>query len=91
MRPTGYGSCEPAPTHVLSISYFGAGLSTACCLFPVGADPNVASGQIEIVDCANNLIFGSGYIGVVNGNATCTCDAVPTSENTWGGVKALYQ
>lgn len=90
----GYGACLAAPVNVMNIqvlSTIAGGSATPCCLYPTLPDPNLPSGEVEVVDCQNNLIFGKGYIGVLNGNSTCTCAQVPTSENTWGGVKALYQ
>jgi hypothetical protein len=89
----GYGACIASPNNVLIINYFVSGLTTACCELPVGPDPNVPSGSIEVVDCDSQLITGvEGLSGMVNGNPTdCECDpAVGTEESTWGKVKALY-
>ncbi|UCH83400.1 MAG: hypothetical protein JSW50_13220 [Candidatus Latescibacterota bacterium] len=85
----GYGVCQTGNIHVLTINYFAAGLSTPCCYYPVLPDPNVPSGKIEVVDCANNLLFASGGIGIINADGSCQCD-VPTEETTWGKVKSLY-
>ena len=85
----GYGTPQAAPITILSIQYFGQGLTTPCCIYPVLPDPNVPSGQIEVVDCANNLLYATGGTGIVNPNGSCQCD-VATEESTWGKVKALY-
>jgi hypothetical protein len=85
----GYGTCQAAPTHVLTINMFCQGLTGPCCRYPVLADPNVPSGQIEVVLCDNSLVYGTGGEGIVNSNATCNCD-VPVQDSTWGKVKSLY-
>ena len=85
----GYGACQAAPTHVLTINMFCQGLTAPCCLYQVVEDPNVPSGQVEVVDCANNLLFGTGGAAIINADPTCNCD-VPTNESTWGKVKSLY-
>lgn len=85
----GYGACLAAPIHVLTINFFGSGLTPACCYYGVFADPNLASGQIEVVDCAENLIYATGGVGIVNPNATCQCD-VPVQDTTWGKVKSIF-
>jgi len=86
----GYGACVGAPNIVLLINIFGQGLTGPCCAWTVVPDPNVPSGQIEVVDCGNNLIFGNGFTSYVNGNSNdCPC-TVATEESTWGQVKSLY-
>ena len=85
----GYGGCFASPIHLLTIQYFGSGLTSPCCYFEVVADPLIASGQIEVVDCAENLIFATGGVGIVNPDGTCLCD-VPTQDTTWGKVKTLF-
>jgi len=85
----GYGICVPGPNHVLTINIFGQGLGGTCCAWSVVPDPNVPSGQIEVVDCAAQLLFGAGFTSYVNGNDTCPC-TVATEESTWGQVKSIY-
>lgn len=85
----GYGGCFLGPIHVLTIQYFGAGTTAPCCYFDVKPDPGAASGQIEVVDCAENLIYATGQSGLVNADGTCEC-GVPTQDTTWGQMKALY-
>lgn len=85
----GYGQCLFAPIHVLTINVFGQGLSDACCGFGVFADPDVTSGQIEIVDCGGTLVFAGGVTARVNGDGSCGC-AGGIQSSTWGQVKAIY-
>jgi hypothetical protein len=89
----GYGACRSGPLHVLTITYAMSGPSESCCMYPVLPDPNVASGEIEIVDCGFNLMYATGANSIVNSTSTCICglgDIVPNEKTTWGHVKALY-
>ncbi|UCH84513.1 MAG: hypothetical protein JSW50_02130 [Candidatus Latescibacterota bacterium] len=88
----GYGICVPLPSHVLTINLFALGDTPPCCIYPVTADPNIPSGRVEFVDCDDNLLFGWGQSGVINGDQSCECSTfVATEHSTWGKVKALYQ
>jgi hypothetical protein len=84
----GYGGCLGAPIAVNAMSFFGAGLSTACCAYPVLPDAN--TGLIEMVDCNSTKHTAAGLSNTVNGNSTCDCNATPTEDATWGAVKSLY-
>jgi len=86
----GYGACLAAPIHILTINFFGGGLTTPCCYYGVFPDPLVAAGQIEVVDCAENLLFATGGEGVINPDATCQCD-VPVYDTTWGQIKSIFE
>jgi hypothetical protein len=86
----GYGACRAAPIHVLTIIYYATGSSEVCCLYPVLPHPLSASGKIEVVDCAENLVFATGTISTVNANPGCACGSVRVEHTTWGRVKALY-
>jgi hypothetical protein len=85
-----YGACLAAPIHVLTIQYFASGITPPCCYYPVVPDPNLPSGQIEVVDCAETIVFATGGVGIINPDATCDCD-VPTQDTTWGKVKSIFQ
>jgi len=86
----GYGACLLSPIDVLHINYFCQALTPPCCAYPVTPDPNVVSGKIEVVDCVNALLFGTGGTTYVNGNdVDCPC-TVATEETTWGAVKSIY-
>jgi len=73
----GYGSCRIGTIHVQTLAYFVAGGTAQCCEYPVLPDPNVASGHIETVNCAYNLVYAMGITGIVNPNPTCVCDSGP--------------
>ncbi|UCG53142.1 MAG: hypothetical protein JSW58_06210, partial [Candidatus Latescibacterota bacterium] len=85
----GYGGCVGAPTNVLDISLFCQGLTGTCCYYTVIPDDDAPSGEIEVVDCSNALLYATGGTGIINSNATCFCD-VPAEESTWGKIKVLY-
>ena len=86
----GYGACFASPIHILSISFFCQGLTPECCFYDVVPDPNVPSGQIEVVDCNENLSYGLGGTSPVNPNEWCCCMCTPVEDSTWGRVKSLY-
>ena len=84
----GYGSCQTGAVHVLTITYFGEGLTGECCFYPTLPDPNVPSGEIEAVTCDNELVYLSGGLGVINpDDKLCGTPVVPT---TWGKIKSTY-
>ena len=85
----GYGACFTGPIHVATVQYFAQGLTGPCCYYPIVPDFAIASGQIEVVDCVENLVFATGGIGIVNPDGSCQCN-VPTQDTTWGQMKALY-
>ena len=87
----GYGICATGPIHFLTINYFAQGTSDPCCLYAVLPDPDVPSGQIEVVDCNGQLLYAQGEVSTVNGDASCPCGyPVAVEETTWGKVKSLY-
>lgn len=84
----GYGTCQTGAVHVLTINYFGQGLTGECCFYPTLPDPNVPSGRIEAVNCDNELVYLSGGLGVINPDGRlCGTPVVPT---TWGKIKSTY-
>jgi hypothetical protein len=85
----GYGNCLSSPIHVMSVNYFAYGTSVPCSWMKVIPPPDLPSGNIEVVDCGNNLIFGTGGTMIVNPTEDCVCD-VPADETTWGAIKAMY-
>jgi len=85
-----YGVCSASPIQVLTIQYFASGLSQTCCMYPVIPSMGAPSGQIEVVDCSETLLWGSGLTSSVNADETCMCGAVKVEESTWGRVKAIY-
>jgi hypothetical protein len=61
-----FGQCQSAPIHVLTVNVLAQGRTESCCFYRVVADPSVPSGNIEVVDCSNNLVTGQGFGGVVS-------------------------
>ncbi|UCH83642.1 MAG: hypothetical protein JSW50_14500 [Candidatus Latescibacterota bacterium] len=88
----GYGVCVPSPNHILTINLFVQAPIAPCCVWPILPDPNVPSGKVEVVDCANNLLqVDSQASAVINSDPSCDCfEPLPTETSTWGKVKALY-
>lgn len=69
----GYGTCRIGAIHVQTISFFTQGLTPPCCKYWTCPDPSEGSGEIRVVDCAQNLLTASGTLGMINANATCPC------------------
>jgi hypothetical protein len=70
----GYGSCRQGPIHVLTINFFTQGLTPSCCCYFIYGDPRT-SGQVEVVDCAEHLLYATGSRGVINSTIACDCPA----------------
>ena len=86
----GTGSCEAAPTILLTLSFFCQATTPNCCYYPVLPAEGISSGAIEGVDCAFAPTFPTGGVAVVNPTVgVCECD-VPTQDTTWGRVKNLF-
>jgi hypothetical protein len=70
-----FGGCQTAPTHVLTIDYYGQALTPPCCEYPVLPDPSAPSGLIEATDCGDppSKIYPVGLTGTINGDASCPC------------------
>lgn len=87
----GYGACRVSPIHVLTMNYFGQGLTPPCCLYPVLPNPQSASGLVEAVDCTSTLRSIAGVYAVVNASLGCDCGVqLAVHESTWGRIKSLY-
>lgn len=85
----GYGGCVSSPIHVMTISIFGQGLSSACCQYPILPDPTGVTGEIEVEGCDGVWRGTWGAAGYVNPTPACYCN-VPIEETTWGSIKTLY-
>jgi hypothetical protein len=85
----GTGSCQAAPTLLVTLNFFCQGLTGDCCYYGIQPAEGIASGSIEGVDCDFTATFPTGGECIVNSNAGCDCD-VPTHETTWGAVKAMF-
>jgi hypothetical protein len=90
----GFGGCKPSPNLILTMQYFGQGISLVCSSYRVFPDPIATPpGEIWVGDCVTpypNQMPASGGLIYVNPDLTCTC-TIPVKETTWGGLKALYR
>lgn len=84
----GYGGCFASPITILSMVFFGYGLTPWCCYY--APTPHPGTGLIEMVDCSQTLLVAGAQCAMVNPDQTCLCAATPTEKSTWGKVKALY-
>ena len=85
----GYGACLGEPINVIGVQLFNSGTTPPCCQWDVLPDPNLPSGNIEVVDCGGGLVTANGKPGFINGDANCPC-TVATEDATWGQVKQIY-
>ncbi|UCH82750.1 MAG: hypothetical protein JSW50_09735 [Candidatus Latescibacterota bacterium] len=85
----GYGACLTSPIHIASMNYFGYGTSAACSWIRVVPPAEAASGQIDVVDCNNSVVYATGGTLIVNPTDDCVCD-VPADNLTWGAIKAMF-
>lgn len=87
-----FGVCYNLQIHVFTIYYFGAGLSTTCCMYPLLGNMGNPVGP-RLADCGYPFATLHPLPGVpifVNPDATCGC-TVPTETSTWGQIKAMYE
>ena len=88
-----FGTCISTPQNVLTILYFGEGLTGDCCLYPLdmGADdPAGIPGHITYTDCSDPPEIGNFRAGSSVVNWIPGCDS-PVEQSTWGHVKSLYK
>lgn len=84
-----YGGSYASPIHILTIQYFGSGISPPCTHLQVVAHPAV--GAIQAVDCATTIVPATGGDIVMNPvPPDCVCN-IPVKETTWGQLKSLYE
>jgi hypothetical protein len=83
-----YGGCQPSPTY-LGVATFIGSEAPWCSTIRIIPDPNAASGSINVVGCASNLLIGQGGSGIVNYNSYCG-GGIPVRRTTWGKIKAMY-
>jgi hypothetical protein len=70
----GYGSCLTDRAHVLTINFFTQGTSHSCCCYFVYPHPESTTGDVQVVDCSNNLQSANGGWGYINADwVTCGC------------------
>jgi hypothetical protein len=88
-----YGFCRTGWTHILTIWYFTPYSGPDCCEYAVFAHPQASTGQVEVLDCADNWISAHAASAVVNPGPSCPCSSptgIAFGVTTWGAVKALY-
>lgn len=83
-----YGECKENTFLILTINYFGMGISTPCGRISVEPDPAVPSGTIEVLDCEGNVAVGTGGILVVNNDGSCPCIAAGLAQTNQSGIHA---
>lgn len=87
-----YGVCLVSPILVVTVNWFANGLTPDCCFEWVAPDPAAESGEIEVVDCYDNLEFATRGAGIINSTSNCLCDCCnPVEASTWGEIKALFR
>ena len=96
--PTGvvvtYGACYMGTFHILTIRYWGQGLTGSCCAFNVETYPRGPRPGISATACSDPMVdipAAAGTSAIINPDETCPCSNVPVAESTWGKVKALYR
>lgn len=90
----GNPTCEPLPALICTMTWFCTGAEAQCSGLHVVADPLATIPAVEVRDCANVAVPGAGGTAFVdNGSGGCpTCaPQPPVTEQTWGGIKALYR
>jgi hypothetical protein len=99
-----YVGCKLLPYRIATLTFIPTTATAPCYeALRVVADPAVASGQVEVVDCNSNVLLATGGYLCVNAPDCCVADPfqatlspgdcfpVGVEPSTWGGVKALYQ
>jgi hypothetical protein len=94
-----YGYCVPSPNLILTINYFGSGISALCSLIEVMPDPAaILPNEILVADCGSppNLLIGAGrgiWVNPDGINCSGDCDDIPlpSQQTSWGQLKGLYR
>jgi hypothetical protein len=86
----GYGACLSGTIHLLTVRFFGQGLTEPCCVYPVVPDPQEPTGEIGVIDCSHHYVVGAGTFAIVNPTPSCQCGSIKTEEATWGKIKSMY-
>lgn len=97
-----YVGCKTLPFVIAEITYLPTQETAPCIGLEVAPDPVLASGEIEVVDCQNNVWYASGGSLCINYPQCCLvksasspvstdCYPIAAANSTWGGIKALYR
>lgn len=87
-----YVGCKSSfPLLIGTLNFVGLGTTPGCQRFIIAADPAVASGKVEIVDCSS-VIHTVDYNldAFLSTSGSCGC-SVPVEQSNWSKIKALYQ
>ncbi|MEJ2720017.1 MAG: BACON domain-containing carbohydrate-binding protein [bacterium] len=68
----GYGTCQAAPIHILTINYQVSGATETDCAYWVQTDPTLE--HIETVDCDLNMVYANPGRIYLNSDFGCTCE-----------------
>ena len=86
-----YGTCEPAPIALLTMSFYVPGSPKKCCYFSVVEHPWEG---LTAVNCDFVQVPAEGGTSYVEPDGSCPCDipgvTTPVQASTWGKVKSLY-
>jgi hypothetical protein len=87
----GFGTCLSGASHLLTVRYSGTGTTSVCESIRVVAHPARASGQVEVMNCAQ-VVQGVDFGGaaLVRNDGGCDC-SVGAEDTSWGRIKALYR
>lgn len=77
-----FGQCMTSAARALTINILAQGTSELCCIYGVVPDPNAASGEVEVVDCSDNLVITAGGSSVVSSKLLWIGDPYPADGAT---------
>jgi hypothetical protein len=88
-----YGECLTGPIRVLTINYFGSGISSACSRLEVVPDPAAPSGTVAVLDCEDNYLVGSRGVLIINndGGGPCHVAVINDAIDGLSGTKTHEQ
>lgn len=87
-----YVGCKALPYLLGTMGFIPVAATPPCtATLEVVADPAVASGSVEVVDCNNNVLLATGGLLTINGNQNdCPC-IIGTEQSNWSKIKNLYK
>jgi len=89
-----YVGCKALPYLLGTMGFIPIAATPPCtATLQVVADPAVASGSVEVVDCSSNVLLATGGLLTINGNPTdCPCvQEIATEQSNWSRIKNLYR
>jgi hypothetical protein len=90
-----YIGCKSYPFVVATVTLHSVAPIPEATRLQIEADPNVASGEVEVLDCNSTLSAAVGGFLVINAPNCFSapqsgCQPVSSEPSTWGRVKSLY-